>query len=179
MAGAVKSIRGLIHEPLTHEECVIRVKPVVLVDLQQRARNCQIIAARRPILQRAWVLPHPKQLVAVPGYVQTTEPTLGRGRPTLRRQIRGRRTSYTEAICGSSRCAACLSPCGANHEWQQQNRCRCKENEVSTRSRSHESLRHTLLPSEKQQWPVPVEKSRTKWPLFPVKTGDRPLWRIG
>src|SRR5215472_9591609 len=72
----VERIRRLVDEPLAHEERVVLVEPVVLVDLKQRARHRQVIAAQCVLLQSGWILPHPERLGAIARDVQATKPTM-------------------------------------------------------------------------------------------------------
>ena len=60
--GAVPGVRRLIDEPFTHEEVVVLVDPVVLVNLQPSARDCQAVAALGETNQTLRVLPHPEGL---------------------------------------------------------------------------------------------------------------------
>src|SRR5262249_53139223 len=73
-------IGRLVHEPSACKKGVVFVQAVIAVDLKERARNCQVIAARRISYQRGRVLPHPEGLAAIARDMQAAEPRLLSGR---------------------------------------------------------------------------------------------------
>src|SRR5262249_33498269 len=77
---AVERIRRLVHEPSAGKERVVLVETVIPVNLKERARNRQVIAAQCVPFQRGRVLPHPERLAAVARDMQATEPACFRAR---------------------------------------------------------------------------------------------------
>jgi hypothetical protein len=62
---AIEVIRRFVNKPFAGEEIVLFVELVILVNLQQRARNRKTVVGGRVIAQRARVLPHAELLAEV------------------------------------------------------------------------------------------------------------------
>src|SRR5215472_9589283 len=99
IVGTIERVGWFVSKPFAHEESVVLVEPVVLVDLEQAACHGEIVAAPRVLPQRTWILPHPERLAAVSRNMKSAEPRFLWCRGRWRGRLRNPRTRRSCGGC--------------------------------------------------------------------------------